>query len=508
MLIDGRTLAPGSTLQTDVCIVGSGMGALSVAHALVRSRRDVLLVEAGPLHLARRDPPAVRIENIGRPFGIATSRGLEVGGGTNFWHGVCAPLDEADFRARDYIPHSGWPLQRAELAPWYALALDFLCGGEGPQEAPGPGSTAMRDTDVFDAKTYRYRPAPVRGKALLADWCARALLRCVYHATALRLVLRHGRALALEAGSGGRRLRVEARRFVLAAGALETPRLLLNTLAQEGAPPASWWLGRNLVDHPVGYLSQVVFERPFAAPASRPAGADGRQALLAFPGFLLRGDVQSSLGLPNHAVFVRQGYSARPVPNRPLMSFLGLRDPRDLRLAHVAALLRHPYILWRIAQQLMPLRLKSAYGDLFFMTEQLPNPDSRVSLSAHARDEYGLPLARVDWCLGERDLALFGAYHALLMASLRGHREVRGLRADPLERWAESAASAAHHLGTARMGASIREGVVDRDGKVFGLDNVWVGDGSVFATAGNVNPSLSICALGQRLGSHLRQARA
>ena len=503
MFIDGRGLQPGTTLRADICIVGTGMGALSAARPLVQAGRDVLFIEAGPVTASRRAPAAVPIDNVGRPFGIATSRGLEVGGGTAFWHGVCAPLDEEDFLERPWIAHSGWPIARSELGPWYAQALELLCGRQdAPSEAPGLGNGAMGGTGVFDAKTYRYRSPPFRGKDVLRGWCAQGSARCVYNATALQLLHRHGRAHTLVVGSGQQRLRVVANRFVVAAGALETPRLLLNSLHQPGATqPSSWWLGRNLIDHPAGYLSQVRFRAPFSNPPGSPDKAQAR--LQAFPGFLLKGEIQRFHRLPNHAVFVRKGFSRHPVPNGAMMSFLGVRGARDLAWSHLAALAAHPYILWRMLHQKLGLGAGSRRGDLFFMTEQLPNPHSRVSLSERRHDAFGLPVARVDWQLGEQDIAMFARYHALLAASLRGHAEVHDFRADPLARWNGSCASAAHHLGTARMGATMQDGVVDRDLKVFGFENVWVSDGSVFPTAGSVNPSLTICALGLRLGAQL-----
>ncbi|WP_229452246.1 GMC oxidoreductase [Massilia niastensis] len=503
-------MKPDTTLRTDICIVGTGMGAISVANSLVGAGRSVLFIETGPIRASRRDRPALHIENVGRPFGISTSRGLEVGGGTAFWHGVCAPLDEQDFLERPWIPHSGWPIGRSDLAPWYAVALDFLCGAsqDGPGGTDGPGSSALQGTDVFDAKTYRFRSPPFRGKETLRRWCDQGLVRCVYHSTALQLLQEHGRSHTLVVGSGGHRFTVKADRFVIAAGALETPRLLLNSLRKPDVPlPATpWWLGRNLIDHPAGYLSQVTFHRPFAG---KP-GVEGESApeVQAFPGFMLRGEVQRTRQLPNHAVFVRKGISRRPVPNKAVMSFLGVRGPRDVALSHLKSLVRHPYIIWRIAHQKLPLSARSRYGDLFFMTEQLPNPHSQVSLSAKSRDEFGFPIARVNWRLSDQDIAMFAEYHELLMSSLRGHDEVRGLRSDPLARWEDTVASAAHHLGTARMGSSARDGVVDRNLKVFGFDNVWISDGSVFPTAGSVNPSLTICALGHRLGAHLNRMRA
>lgn len=503
MLIDGRQLAPDTILRADICIIGTGMGAISAAHPLVRARRDVLFIETGPLTASRRDPPAVRIDSVGRPFGIATSRGLEVGGGTAFWHGVCAPLDDEDFAERPWIPYSGWPIARGELAPWYEVALEFLCGGgDDPHASGGSGGMALTMANVLSTKAYRYRSPPFRGKQALRDWCEQGVARCAFNSTALQLLQEHGRSHTLVVGSGPHRYTVSANRFVIAAGALETPRLLLNSLRQPGTTqPSSWWLGRNLIDHPAGYLSQVTFRQPIADNRAARGAADA--SIRAFPGLMLQRAVQQQHRLPNHAVFIRKGINRHPVPNRAVMSFLGVRSARDIDLSHVGALLRHPYILWRIAHQKLPLRTRSHHGDLFFMTEQLPNPHSRVTLSEHQRDRFGLPIARVHWQLSEQDIALFTQYHALLMAGFRGHDELSGYRADPPARWQDSCASAAHHLDTARMATTPANGVVDRDLKVFGYENVWVSDGSVFPTAGSVNPSLTICALGQRLGTHL-----
>ena len=102
---------------------------------------------------------------------------------------------------------------------------------------------------------------------------------------------------------------------------------------------------------------------------------------------------------------------------------------------------------------------------------------------------------------------MFTQYHALLMAGLRAHGAGSGCRADPVTGWRDNCASAAHHLGTARMAATPEHGVVDRDLKVFGFENVWLSDGSVFPTAGSVNPSLTICALRRCLGDHLQALR-
>jgi choline dehydrogenase-like flavoprotein len=505
MLLDGRSLLRGTCLRARTCIVGTGMGALSTARVLVEAGIDVILIEAGPVTPSRRDRAAIEIDDVGRPFRLASSRGLEVGGGTAFWHGVCAQLDESDFQQREWIPHSGWPIGSIDLAGHYQKAWDFLCGGDrsalsllaaGLQQQPAAA-------DILENKVYQFRAPPFRGKDLLLDWCKHGLARCVTHAAALQLVMKEGAAHRLIVGSGDRTFTVQAEVFIVAAGALETPRLLLNSQARTeyGSNIGNWWLGRNLIDHPAAYLSQVVFHDPVAA---RPfSGFDIGSAVKALPGFVIKPQIQRERELPNHALFIRPGLNGRKLPNLALMSFLGVRGIRDLRSVHLKALLTDRYIRWRVLQQRLKLNSRTHYGDLFFMTEQLPNPVSRVDLSERKQDRFGYPVARINWQLSRNDVNHFGRFLDLLMESLDRHPGVSSLRKDGIGDWLGSVSSAAHHLGTARMAASPADGVVDANLKVFTTNNVWVCDGSVFPTAGSVNPSLTICALGHRLGSHL-----
>lgn len=506
MLLDGRLLPPATCLRSKICIIGTGMGALSVARNLVAAGLDVVLIEAGPVTATGRAAPAIDFEEVGQPFRLSRSRGLEIGGGTGFWHGICAQLDKIDFEQREWIPHSGWPIGDAELSVPYRQAWDFLCGGDRAAFAQAAAGLAQQlvPNDILQHKAYQFRTSPFRGKDMVLAWCQKGRVRCVTHAAALQLsVDEAGTARELTAGSGDRLFRVQADIFIIAAGALETPRLLLNSHRQAGQGWAKslWWLGRNLIDHPAAYLSQVEFQRPIPAPFFSGFEAGGGVKIL--PGLIIKPGIQHAHQLPNHTLFIRAGHPKRKPSNRTLTSFLGVRGVRDLRLAHLRALLTDGYVRWRIAHQRLQLGNSICHGDLFFMTEQLPNPASRIDLSKRKRDQYGYPVARVNWRLSRDDVERFGRTLDLVMASLERHSEVRGLRKDDIADWLGSVSSAAHHLGTARMATSPAAGVVDANLKIFGVNNVWISDGSVFPTAGSVNPSLTICALGHRLADHL-----
>lgn len=138
------------------------------------------------------------------------------------------------------------------------------------------------------------------------------------------------------------------------------------------------------------------------------------------------------------------------------------------------------------------------------MTEQLPNPASRVTLASR-RDRFGMPQVRLDWRLSPLDTRSATRGLEILAAAVHdaGLGTVRStLGRDTLfhGEW--------HHLGTTRMHTDPRRGVVDPDGRVHGVRNLFVTGGSVFPTGGYANPTLTIVALAVRLGDHLQKVLA
>jgi choline dehydrogenase-like flavoprotein len=206
--------------------------------------------------------------------------------------------------------------------------------------------------------------------------------------------------------------------------------------------------------------------------------------------------------MANHYLWLRPSVSANRIDDELLLSFLAVRSARDLSVRQLFAILTNRDIAYRILVHRFGIRPKFTFGDLFFMTEQLPNRDSRVGLSAR-RDNHDYPVAAIDWRLTDTDISGFLAYAKVLFdEGLKSDQHTLARIDDPAI-WDRTLASAAHHLGTARMAGNAREGVVDANLQVFGTSNLYVCDGSVFATAGSVNPSLTITALGIRLGEHL-----
>jgi len=132
------------------------------------------------------------------------------------------------------------------------------------------------------------------------------------------------------------------------------------------------------------------------------------------------------------------------------------------------------------------------WATLGALCEFLPLADNRVTLAAET-DRHGLPVARFTYSQCDNDKQLVGAAQHVMedMLSAAGASEVMTIK------------RYAHLVGGARMAGRPQDGVVDRDQRVFGVENLYLADGSVCPTQGSANPALTIMALAARLGDHL-----
>src|SRR4051794_19763580 len=172
MLVDATSLERPSVLKTRYCVIGSGMGGAAVAQKLAAAGRDVLIVEAGGLDVSFGAGASISADHIGRSFNMPATRCIELGGTSNQWHGICAPLDAVDFEARPWVEGSGWPITRKQLNGHYDQAAAML-------GVPGDGHFEPDDLEprlferlgdlkvnraIVDRKLVHFKKPPIRWK--------------------------------------------------------------------------------------------------------------------------------------------------------------------------------------------------------------------------------------------------------------------------------------------------------------------------------------------------------
>ncbi len=148
-------------------------------------------------------------------------------------------------------------------------------------------------------------------------------------------------------------------------------------------------------------------------------------------------------------------------------------------------------------------RFDRAFG-VFAIGDDLPNPENRITLSAKLKDELGRPAPKLHYVPGDNDermmryqldrLEEIAKAAGAVDYKLNDYKDANGVYRTPA--W--------HLLGTCRMGADPETSVVNRWQQSWDVPNLYIVDGSVFATGGVVNPTPTVCALALRAAENLR----
>jgi choline dehydrogenase-like flavoprotein len=525
VLSDARDLAGGQEVEVDLCIVGAGPAGISVARELIGSSARVWLLDSGGKDIEHRAQRLSRGESVGYPIHrLHQSRVRAFGGTSRHWFApgdetwAARPLDRIDFEARPGIDHSGWPIDRAGLDPYYARA-QTLCQ-LGPYDyAPDRWSDQTHTPRLFlppgAVETTLFQHGNVGFEGYYDELVRAPNILLLLHATVAELAVGEDPGLVerVEIRREDRsRCFVRARWVVLAAGGIENPRLLLLSRRVHGRG-----LGN---DHDIVgrfFAERLSARTGYVVPASTGlAGGTGLYEVhTAAPGVRVQGalrvrdEVQRERQLLNCAFFLLtrdRSMTAEAVRSAATLAKARRRRPLLAdKTGHLRNIVTGLGDLGRFARD--RLRRSDAAHHILALraqAEQSPNPDSRVTLGS-GRDHFGQPVARVDWRPAASDRASIRASQELVDEALRmaglGHVEFMLGDEDPpalLE-------GNFHHLGTTRMHPHSASGVVDADCRVHGVRNLYVAGSSVFPTYGCSNPTLTVVALSLRLADHLKR---
>ena len=501
MLIDAATVPEGATLATDVCIIGSGPAGLTLAHDLVGSGLDVIVLDSGSQDFDER-PQALATATLegdgfrfnGVELDVAQTH-LRVFGGTSYhWTGQCRPLDEHDFAARPAVANSGWPFGAAEMAPWYAKAVDTCQLAVDEWTAAWwhdhTGAPILLDDAEISTAVFQFSPPTRFAKELGPELAAAKSVRVVLGATVLTVDatanadhVDHVSVSTLD----GRRFTARGQVTVVACGGIDSARLLLlsNGVAPAGLGNDHDLVGRYFMEHPHAIAGRARFvpsaDLSFSLIGARTVPGHGDE--LVWAGLSPTAAAQDSAGIGHGVALMFGDGGGAP------------RDDRDADTASAAA-----------AAELVTLGVGTSSNPVLSVRgEQEPNPDNRVTLGTDL-DELGQPEAVVTWRMMPPDWKTIRTTIELVASSL-GAAGLARVEIDPsgtpIEEWPVEIGN--HHMGTTRMADDPTKGVVDADTRVHGIDNLYVCSSAVFPTSGMANPTLTIVALAHRLAAHLRQ---
>jgi choline dehydrogenase-like flavoprotein len=491
---DARAVPAGSTLETDIAIIGGGPAGITLALALAEKPIRVLMLESGGTSFDDKTQALYDGTQTGvRYTPLNATRQRYLGGSTNHWGGWCRPLDATDFEARSWVPHSGWPFPRSELAHHFARAQALVEAGAFNY---GANSKPWRDqygdpltlgaggvyTSWFQFSKMRGSILPTNFGERYADDLKRLPhLKLMLHANVTNI------ALAPDAGSvdyldvatlTGRKFKVKAKHVVLATGGIENARLLLasNDVMKQGVGNGNDLVGRYFMDNPIPRQTAklVVFDGSIA-----PYYTDNRQGVDAI----------------FRATFApTEDYKRK---SHVMGSLTTVENPVDLDELGKAA----------VAATASAFGVDASSARAYSLgcgMELKPDPDRRFTLTAQ-RDALGMPRIKLHMTVGDEDFALYRETMKELGRQLLAARiGMIHLDRKSRESWLETMDWGNHHIGTTRMHVDPKQGVVDANSKVHGIGNLFVAGSSVFPTCGASNPTMNLLALTLRLAGHLK----
>jgi choline dehydrogenase-like flavoprotein len=538
MFVDARRLNNDSIIAVDVCIIGGGTAGITLALELEKKGIRTCVLESGGF----RPDPATRDlnrgENLGLPYRFDDgSRSRFFGGSSNCWGGWCRPMEEHDFAVRDWVPYSGWPFAKSELSSYYDRSRDILKIGPNRYDTDfwvaAIGRTDVRRIpfvggEVVDAVS-QFSP-PLRFGRYYKDALSKS-----QHVT----IFLYANAVKIETDASGCKVqtvtvatltgityRVTAKIFVLAAGGIENPRLLLvsNQTHSAGIGNQNDLVGRFFMDHAQLFPGHVRFSKTWAHNKLYDERFNYHNRTVAAHGtciaaqLMLSSSIQAREKVLNSLVWFASMFhgeaseSAKALIRMKRRTLQREAPGRSSVGRDLLTLIAHPLDSAGFAASRF-LRFRSLVRDCRFhvIVEPAPDPDSRVMLSAQ-RDQLGMNRVQLRWRLGSLVKRTVDRTCALIAqeVSRAGVAEV-ALDA-PIEdgEWPDTFSDEGtwHHIGTTRMHDSPKFGVVDRNCRVHGVENLYISGSSVFPTAGGNFPTITIVALALRLSDYIAKELA
>jgi choline dehydrogenase-like flavoprotein len=441
-----------------------------------------LLLEAGGFEFDARSQEVYAGNSVGplNYYSIDICRLRMFGGTSNHWAGRCGVFERIDFEPRDIWDVPGWPISYDEAYRRLDDAREILDIAD--QSLERRHEPHWRDARFKPAGFAR--SAPTRfGEKYRSELNDSKQIDVALNANVIGATFNeNGASIAsiIVADYNGRQYAVAADHFVLAFGAIENARFLLNAAENSGVPVGNsgGYVGRCFMEHFNIKLGRfTTFDAPIWDRDD---------------GFSLNPDetLARARGLGTAVISVEP--ATRP-------SFYG-RLAFFRRLSNKVNCAANALRPGGEANRAIICR---GDGIVTNIIEQTPNRDSRITLDRAQRDRFGQFRIALDWRLSQQDVATITGLAEEVGKALAAQDVARFQIAGDIREGKPRPEYHCHHMGTTRMSASPKDGVVDADLKVHGMRNLHIAGASVFATGGGVNPTLTLTALALRLGEHL-----
>jgi choline dehydrogenase-like flavoprotein len=517
MYVDVDRITSGAPTSR-VVVIGAGAVGLYAASQLAARGRDVVVIEAGDTHLGNFADKSYT--SVGRAHtGIKLGRSRSMGGTTNLWGGQLVEFQPIDFEGRAWLPRSKWPVTYKEIAPYYRPTYQNLGTPLNliEDDAVWRGISCVRPDlgREFEVFFTRWMGTPNFAELFAKQIEADEKLSVLTGFAAVGFRGDGARIAAVRiANDKGQSQWIEADTVILAAGTIENARLLLHT-AQDSDWQAPWRgnenVGRAFQDHLGGKIAsfEPANKREFFKMFSNVVYAGHKFQ----PKIRMRNDVQKEHQMYNTQVFF--AFESEISEHMVYLKQFMRAALYNRKFSGIGDLFRNAL---GMARYLVPLMWKYVWDHRVFVpstakilmhvqAEHAPRAESCISVDQSVVDSYGLARVVLDWRLEGNELASLREFATRIRDALQSS-EIGILKIDEEllsldQHFLSRLGDTYHQAGGTNMAESERDGVVDKNLRVFGTENLYVTGAGVFPTTSNANTTFTALAFTTRLVDHL-----
>ncbi|MEY4578418.1 MAG: hypothetical protein RL701_3121 [Pseudomonadota bacterium] len=507
-------------VHADVCVIGAGIAGLIAAVRLARSQQlRVVVVESG---VGKDDMAAGLFDQIDNPSpnyqGAMRARGL--GGTSARWCGKLLPLSASDLEARPWVDVPSWPFGFDELYR-YRVEIERMMRVDAGSSESDAGAWLdvhglLPASDAEFATRWPKLPSAARHDlvhVLRAELETRTNLTIWLGATVtgFRFTPEQRVAEITATNLTGQTVSIHAREYLIAAGTLESTRLMLVADRQSGGAVSRTTdrLGRHFNDHLALHVAQLQPRPRVRRHVNRMLADRWLTGAARHLHFELRPHVQQRHRVgSSYFDFALEMAHDSALSQRRLATHALRRGQLLSAAAHTKLLLSDLPSLWSTLhwrlldkQQCWPADA-SVYAKVWI--EQLPLHRNRIVLSEKC-DALGQPLIAVEFHRTQFEERSLRTCVDRLKAFWSRHR----LSEQCALEWAEGSFAAdgssvqaateqAHPAGSTRMGNDPKTSVVDAHLRVHAMPNLSIASAAVFPSSGSANPTFTIMQLALR----------
>lgn len=511
MLIDCRELENNSIIEGDLCIIGAGMAGISIALQWIGKPFKVILLEGGGFEYNDSIQELYNGNSTGLQYFPLKSTRLHYFGGTSgHWGGWCTPLDNIDFKKRDWIKYSGWPISKKDLIPFYEKSTKIL-DLESSNFDLNNWQQKFTNYESFDLsedfiwnKIWQFSPPTRFGHKYKQTILDAKNIHLYTYANVTELLPNESitaiKKIRIKNLKGQTHI-VKAKSYILATGGIQNPRLLLasNKKNEKGLGNNYDLVGRFFMEHLEMNIAELWLTGKY--PLDLYLLNDSGSGKLPRAELAITERAQQELNLLNGTISLSDLVKSKY--HKSNIEKWNDDNPIENQKKYSRSLWEKVKLSFSVAKDYKDLGFNSYR--LFLRMEQQPNPNSRVFLSLE-KDGLGMPKANLNWELSEIDKISLKKI-AKLIAVRFGAKNIGRIRLDEFLRENSNTppiySAGWHHMGTTKMNDDPKKGVIDSNCRVHGIRNLFIAGSSCFPTAGAANPTLTIVALSLRLSKHL-----